>query len=113
MTLPNNHRLNIKSLLIFLLIVILTISIASCATTGKSSSNLKSKDNKKTINKENNNKINNATQLIGNRNSKKLHNLDHPSCQNYVNMMNEENKVYFDSVSAANKAGYYSCKKCY
>jgi hypothetical protein len=53
-----------------------------------------------------------TTRFVGNKRSKKLHNLAHGACQNYVNMMNEENKVFFDSKEEAIKAGYYPCKKC-
>lgn len=51
--------------------------------------------------------------FVGNKNSKKLHNLEHGSCQNYVNMMNEENKVFFNSEQEGIDQGYESCKKCY
>lgn len=33
-------------------------------------------------------------QFVGNQNTGKLHNLAHGSCQNYVRMMNESNKVF-------------------
>lgn len=52
-------------------------------------------------------------QFVGNKRSKKLHNLAHSACQNYVGMMNEENKVFFSSEREGIKAGYNLCKRCY
>lgn len=53
-----------------------------------------------------------AGNFVGNANSKKLHNLAHGACQNYVNMMNESNKVFFNSEQEGIDAGYYPCKRC-
>ena len=50
--------------------------------------------------------------LIGNRNSKKLHNLAHAACRGYVSKMSEGNKAAFDSRAEANAAGYYPCGRC-
>lgn len=52
-------------------------------------------------------------QFVGNRRSDLLHNLAHGSCQNYVNMMSESNKVFFSSEQEGINAGYQPCKKCY
>lgn len=51
-------------------------------------------------------------QFVGNKRSKKLHNLAHSQCQGYVNRMSESNKVFFDSEEAGIAAGYVPCKKC-
>lgn len=50
--------------------------------------------------------------LIGNRNSKKLHDLAHAACRGYVGKMSENNKVFFTSEAEANAAGYYACLRC-
>ncbi len=50
--------------------------------------------------------------LIGNKESNKLHNLEHARCRGYVKQMNEENKVKFDSKEEAYKQGYRFCKAC-
>ncbi len=50
--------------------------------------------------------------LIGNKESDKLHNLEHARCRGYVKQMNEENKVKFDSKEEAYKQGYRFCKAC-
>ncbi len=47
-----------------------------------------------------------------NSNSNKLHNLDHGDCRNYVNLMSDKNKVYFNSESEGIAAGYHPCDKC-
>lgn len=52
-------------------------------------------------------------QFVGNKRSKKLHNLAHSSCQYYVSLMSEANKVFFNSEQEAMDAGYYPCKRCY
>jgi len=49
-----------------------------------------------------------AEYYIGNKNSKIFHN---PDCSS-VKMMNEENKVIFDSREEALKAGFKPCKRC-
>lgn len=51
-------------------------------------------------------------QFVGNKRSKKLHNLAHSQCQGYVNQMSESNKVFFDSEEAGIRAGYAPCKRC-
>lgn len=55
---------------------------------------------------------NENTTYVGNKRTKKLHDLAHSVCQNYVNRMNEENKIYFDSLDVAQQSGYELCKLC-
>ncbi len=49
--------------------------------------------------------------LVGNRTSKKLHDLAHSACRGYVVKMNESNAVFFGSEAEANAAGYFSCAR--
>lgn len=51
-------------------------------------------------------------QLIGNKNSYKLHNLAHADCQYYVSLMNPANKINFSNVEEAQQQGYQLCLKC-
>lgn len=52
-------------------------------------------------------------QLIGNKNSKKLHNLIHRPCQNYANKTKRSNKVYFRSAKEALSQGFNFCLRCF
>lgn len=54
-----------------------------------------------------------ALQLIGNKNSHKLHNLEHADCRYYVSLMNPANKVSFSNLQEAQNQGYQLCAKCY
>lgn len=49
---------------------------------------------------------------VGNRSSRKLHNLSHGRCQGYVNNMSESNKVFFSSQAEGIAAGYTPCDAC-
>lgn len=49
-----------------------------------------------------------AASYVGNKNTRKLHYI---KCT-YVSRMNNSNKVFFDSLQDAVKAGYVPCKVC-
>ncbi len=50
--------------------------------------------------------------LIGNANSKKLHNPAHALCADSISKMSEKNKVPFDSPEDAQANGYNPCQLC-
>ena len=50
--------------------------------------------------------------FVGNRNGRKLHDLDHDECRQAVGKMSRTNKVFFGTESEAEAAGYALCGLC-